>query len=85
MRVSMHDVSQGDTGEYLSTSTYQYDMLIPSQVINNNHQQHKNQQDYGDKLQPKGEHTLRVYFQNINGIPTTDKMYEYIEEMKKKE
>ena len=81
----MHDVCQGDTGEYSSTSTYQYDMLIPSQVIYNNHQQHKNQQEYRDKLQPKGEHTLRVYFQNINRIPTTDEMYRYIEEMKKKD
>ena len=29
-------------------------------------------QHWGDKIEPKNDRTMRLYFQNINGLPTND-------------
>ena len=66
------------------------DLLIPTQVLISKTQQirlkhEKNKKHHGHKLKTKDSNTLRIYFQNINGLGTNEELKEYIEDMKNNE
>ena len=67
----------------------QYNLQIPSQLItrkNNIIQQNNNNgKHYGHQLNTKDKHTLRIYFQDMNGIATIENMHSYIDKMNKRE
>eukprot|EP00957_Ditylum_brightwellii_P179439 13669469-Ditylum_brightwellii.AAC.1 len=54
--------------------TSQYDLLIPSQTLPKKQtaaqRKINNGKHHGHRMTPKEKNTLRIYFQNINGIST---------------